>query len=139
MLGFGEKDTHAIDPTTLPIFVHVLQSASAFEIAQKVWQENVRYVMADQANRKELLRFVFNDPKCIVWVGRDQGRTDTFELVFLWDAKGKALDISEVYVLSGGEAAIGDDSRIKSLLGTILAAPAIVPAGQLPGVAPEKK
>ncbi len=128
MLGFGEKHDHSVDPTTLPIFVHALQSAEAFNLANKVWQANARYVMADPANHKELLRFVFNDPKCVVWLERDQGRTDTFELLLLWDAKGKGLDVTEVFVISNNGATVGDDTRVKSLLGTILASPAIVPA-----------
>lgn len=131
MLGFGEKHEHSVDPTTLPIFVRALQSAEAFNLAHKVWQVNARYVMADSANRKELLRFVFNDPTCVVWLERDQGRTDTYELILLWDAKGKELDVSEVFVISNNGATVGDDARVKSLLETILASPAIVPA-QIP-------
>ncbi len=128
MLGFGEKHEHSVDPTTLPIFVHALQSAEAFDLAGKVWQANARYVMADPNNRKELLRFVFDNPKCVVWLERDQGRTDTFELLLLWDAKGKDLDVTEVFVISNNGTTVGDDARVKSLLGTILASPAIVPA-----------
>lgn len=135
MLGFGDKHEHSVDPTTLPIFVHAIQSAEAFGLAEKIWQANMRYVMLDGGNRKELLRFVFNDPKCVVWLERDQGRTDTYELIFLWDAKGKELDVSEVYVISNTGAAVGDDSRVKSLLATVLASPALVPAGQQNGAA----
>jgi len=127
MLGFGDKH-HSIDPTTLPIFVHALQSAEAFDLAQKVWENNGRYVILDQSNHKELLRFVFADPACVVWLERDQGRTDTFELILLWDSEGKKEDVTEVYVLSAlAGVAIGDDSRVKSLLGAILASPSIVP------------
>lgn len=128
MLGFGDKHEHSVDPTTLPIFVHALQSAEAFALANKIWQENSRYIVVDPSNRKELLRFVFNDPKCVAWLERDQGRADTFELVLMWDAKGKALDVSEVYVISSGAVKVGDDTRAKSLLETILTSPALVPA-----------
>ncbi|HEX8762788.1 MAG TPA: hypothetical protein VF733_03435 [Candidatus Saccharimonadales bacterium] len=133
MLGFGDKHEHSVDPTTLPIFVHAVQSVEAFGLAEKVWQANGRYVMLDADNRKELLRFVFNDPKCVVWLERDQGRQDTYELILLWDAKGKEVDVSEVYVISNVGSPAGDDSRLKSLLATVLASPALVPASRQSG------
>jgi hypothetical protein len=127
MLGFGEKhDQKSIDPTTLPVFVHALNSTEAFELAQKVWQNNGRYVLSDPGNHKELLPFVFSDPACIVWLGRDKGRTDTFEMILLWDEKGDKQDLTEVYILTVG-ATTGDDSRVKDLLNAILASPSIVP------------
>lgn len=131
MLGFGDKHEHAIDPTTLPIFVHALQSAEAFDLAQKVWENNARYVVLDPANHKELMRFVFSQPTCVVWLERDQGRTDAFELVLLWDAEGKKDAVTEVYVISAlAGMKVGDDSRAKNLLSAILASPAIVPVNQ---------
>lgn len=130
MLGFGEKHAH-VDPTTLPIFVHAVQSREAFDLAQKVWDNNGRYLMQDAGNHKELLRFAFNDPACVVWLERDQGRQDTFELVLLWDGDGKKENVSEVYVISASTAtSIGDDARAKSLLSAILTSPAIVPVNQ---------
>lgn len=136
MLGFGDKHQHKVDPTTLPIFVHALQSKEAFELAQRVWQNNGRYIMIDAANHKELLRFVFNDPACVVWLERDQGRQDTFELVLLWDASGDKEDVSEVYVITSTTASpVGDDVRVKSLLDGILTSPAIVPVNNNPGAA----
>jgi hypothetical protein len=132
MLGFGDKHQH-IDPTTLPIFVHALQNSEAFGLARKIWENNARYVMFDAGNNKDLLRFVFNDPACVVWLERDKGRTDTFELVMLWDATDKKENVSEVYVLSEQAAAtIGDDARVKSLLSAILSSPAIVPVSNNP-------
>lgn len=128
MLGFGDKHAHSVDPTTLPIFVHALQSAEAFGLAQKVWENNARYMMLDAPNRKELMRFVFSDPTCVVWLLRDQGRTDTFELILMWDAEGKKEDVTEVYVLATAAGPpVGDDARVKNLLSAILASPAIVP------------
>lgn len=129
MLGFGDKHEHRVDPTTLPIFVHALKSAEAFGLAQKVWENNARYLMLDTGNRKELLRFVFADPPCVVWLERDQGRNDAFELVLLWDKKGDKQDVSEVYTLSPSTEAgsVGDDTRVKNLLNAILASPSIVP------------
>lgn len=140
MLGFGEKHSHSVDPTTLPIFVHALQSTEAFDLAHKVWENNGRYVMLDAANKKELLRFVFNDPACVVWLERDQGRQDTFELVLLWDAtEGKKEGVSEVYVISAqASGLVGDDARAKSLLSAILTSPAIVPVNQNKPAAPNQ-
>lgn len=130
MLGFGDKQEH-IDPTKLPIFVHAIQSAEAFDLAQKVWENNSRYVVLDPSNRKELMRFVFSQPTCVVWLQRDQDRTDTFEMVLMWESKDKEENVTEVYILSAlAGTAIGDDSRIKSLLSAILASPAIVPVNQ---------
>jgi hypothetical protein len=129
MLGFGEKHGNGLDPTTLPIFVHALQSKEAFDLAGKVWENNGRYVMLDNGNRKELLRFVFNDPPCVVWLGRDQGRQDTYELILLWGENGdKKQTVTEVYILTAQSAApVGDDARVKSLLSAILTSPSIVP------------
>lgn len=130
MLGFGDKH-QSIDPTTLPIFVHAIQSAEAFDLAQKVWENNSRYVIADPGNRKELMRFVFSQPTCVVWLERDHGRSDTFELILLWEGKDKEENVTEVYVISAlAGTTVGDDSRAKSLLSAILASPAIVPVNQ---------
>jgi hypothetical protein len=129
MLGFGEKKNQSIDPAILPIFVHSLQTSEAFELADKVWTANGRYIMLDPGNRKELIRFVFSDPPCVVWLGRDQGRTDTFELVLMWDAAGDKQDVTEVYVIAAqqGDTKVGDDARAKSLLSAVLTSPSIVP------------
>jgi hypothetical protein len=132
MLGFGDRQEH-IDPTKLPIFVHSIQSAEAFGLAQKVWETNGRNVISDPANHKELMRFVFSQPTCIVWLQRDQGRSDTFELVLMWEAKEKEENVTEVYVIAAlAGTTIGDDSRAKSLLSAILASPATVPVNQQP-------
>ena len=128
MLGFGDKRGPSVDPTTLPIFVHSLQSADAFTLAQKVWENNARYVVMDTTNHKELLRFVFSQPACVVWLERDQGRTDSFELIIIWEPEGKKQEVTEVYVIASlAGVALGDDSRAKDLLSAILASPAIVP------------
>lgn len=128
MLGFGDKHNHSVDPTKLPIFVHALQSTEAFTLAQKVWENNARYMMLDPSNKKELMRFVFSQPTCVVWLQRDQGRVDTFELILMWDETGNKEDVTEVYAISAAVAApVGDDTRVKSLLSAVLASPAIVP------------
>jgi hypothetical protein len=129
MLGFGDKQGHTVDPTTLPVFVHAIQSTDAFQQAQKVWENNIRYVIEDPTNHKELMRFVFSQPSCVVWLERDEGRTDIFELILMWDvADAGKEDVTEVYVISTARGTpVGDDSRAKGLLGAILASPAIVP------------
>ena len=128
MLGIGGKDKHKVDPTKLPLLVHVLQSNEAFALAEKVWQTNQRYQRIDQANRKELQRFVFANPACVAWLQRDMGRSDCFELVLLWD-NTDSEDVTEVYALcKAAGPQVGDDIRAKSLLGAMLAAPATVPA-----------
>ena len=129
MLGFGEKQGR-IDPTKLPIFVHAIQSADALTLATKVWDNNGRYVIVDPTNKKELMRFVFSQPTCVVWLQRDQGRIDTYELVLMWEGKAREENVTEVYVISAGSTPVGDDSRAKSLLSAILASPAIVPVNQ---------
>ena len=125
---FGPAKKH-IDPTKLPIFVHAVQSADAFALCQKVWQTNKRTMLVDSTNRKEFLHFVFTDPACVVWMQRDLHRTDTFELILLWE--GKKDDITEVYVLSASGPSTGDDTRAKSLLTAILSMPSVVPASNM--------
>lgn len=129
MLGFGDKHAHSVDPTTLPIFVHVIQSSEAFDLAQKVWKNNESHAVQDAANRKELLRFVFSQPACVVWLEHDQGRSDTFELILMWDkVEGAKEGVTEVYVIAAaGDTPVGDDSRAKGLLNAILTSPSIVP------------
>lgn len=127
MLGFGDKQEH-IDPTKLPIFVHSIQSAEAFGLAQKVWENNSRYIIPDPSNNKELMRFVFSQPTCVVWLQRDQGRLDTFELVLMWEGKEADDNVTEVYVIASlAGTTIGNDKRANDLLSAILASPAIVP------------
>jgi hypothetical protein len=124
MLGFGDKSGH-VDPTKLPILLLVIQNAEAFALAEKIWSINGRYMLLDAANNKELMRFVFSQPACVAWLQRDKGRSDTYELVLMWD--NKKDDVTEVYILSQGQTPVGDASRAASLLNSILASPATVP------------
>lgn len=117
---------HKKDTGTLPIFVHALQSADAFNLAQKVWEANTHALLVDPANHKEFMQFRFTQPECVVWLQRDQGRTDTFELILMWDVKKEEL--TEVYVISAlAGVSIGDDRRAKDLLNAILTMPSTVP------------
>jgi hypothetical protein len=127
MLGFGDKQER-IDPTKLPVFVHAIQNAESFSLIQNVWTNNNRYIILDPTNNKELMRFVFSKPNCVVWLERDRGRTDTYELILIWEGESGASSITEVYVISSTEGySVGDDTRIKSLLNAILTSPSIVP------------
>ena len=113
----------------LPIFVHSLQSAVAFDLAQKVWQVNIGIMRSDVANGKEFERFVFSNPECVAWLQRDIGRTDTFELILVWSKKDVGL--TEVYSISAiANAALGDDTRARQLLEKMLVTPATVPVNQ---------
>lgn len=131
MLGFGDKHGNHVDPTKLPIFVHSLQNNDTLALTQKVWEANNRYLLLDPANKKELLRFVFADPACVIWLQRDQGRTDTYEFILLWDAVGDKEQITEVYVISAASSQpLGDVERVTSLLQTVLSSAATVPVNQ---------
>ena len=127
MFGKGESDKE-VDTGRVPFLVHALRSGEAFALAEKVWQENHRYLRFDRQGNKELLRFVFSKPPCVVWLQRDKDRADTYELILVWE--GKDADITEVYVISNADATqkAGDDARAQSLLKAILSNPATVPA-----------
>lgn len=118
-----------IDPTKLPIFVHTIAGKEAFALCSKVWEANKRTLLQDSVNRKDFLHFVFANPSCVVWLQREAGRQDTFELILLWE--GKQENVTEVYVISSKEGdVLGDDTRAKSLLTAILSMPAVVPVVQ---------
>ncbi|HJQ08343.1 MAG TPA: hypothetical protein VJ836_02555 [Candidatus Saccharimonadales bacterium] len=122
MFGLTKKLT----TDKLPIFVHAIESVETFLLAQKVWQANTRAMRVDPANRKELLHFTFPRPACTVWLLRDQGRDDCFELIMMWQDKEH---LSEVYVIAPSHARrVGDDSRAKQLLNAILSSPSTVPS-----------
>lgn len=126
MFGQG-KQTH-IDSKKLSVFVHDVRVTETHDLCQKVWETNARNIVQDQANKKDLLRFVFSNPTCIVWLQRDIGQTDSSEMVLLWDdAAGEP--ITEVYVVSKPESEPrGDSTRATQLLNAILSSPATVPA-----------
>lgn len=128
MLGLGDKEGH-IDPTKLSVFVHDIKDGETYGMTQKVWDNNARYVVVDQTNHKELMRFMFSNPTCVVWLQRDQGRSDTYEMVLIWEGKSREDTVTEVYVISApaDSAPIGDTARAKSLLSAMLASPSIVP------------
>lgn len=122
MFGTGEKSDIS---DQLPVAVHVVRSAGAFASAQKLWGVNARTVYQDQASGKEVLHFELLNPKTIIWLQRDNGRTDEFEVVMAW--KDNAALIAEVFVLLPGPEPAGDDGFLKQVFGALLANPATVP------------
>src|SRR5438045_3580015 len=108
---FGSTKKH-IDTDKLTVQLHVVASATAFQLVQKVWGENARSLRTDPESGKEFLHFVYTNPKCVVWLQRDVGRKDSFELVVRWED-----DVHEVYVIQNAtDVPVGNDQRAKDLL-----------------------
>jgi hypothetical protein len=124
MLGLDKKQA---DDDTLPVFVHVVQSNDAFAVAKKLWDENVRLLHINQSTGKEFLRFTYARPACNVWLQRDQGREDMFELLLLWKDGQRT---TEVYMLApqASQHTSGDVERLNAVLNAMLTTPSIVPA-----------
>ncbi len=125
MFGSSSKQ-HDIKEDVLTVQVHTVSSPDAFKMAQKIWGENSRLLRADANNGKEYLHFAYASPKCVVWLQRDQGRTDAFELVVLWEEGGQ----HEVYVITASTPVTNNDKRAQELLHSILTIPSIVPSGE---------
>jgi hypothetical protein len=119
MLGMFKKKPQA---DKLTVQVHVVGSSSAFGLAEKIWAENQRTLLHDPATGKEFLHFAYANPKCVVWLQRDPGRHQLFELVVHWAAD----DIHEVYVVLNTPQPDGDDKRAQQLLNSVLSTPSIV-------------
>ena len=123
MFGLSKKEP-ASDKLTVQ--VHAIASAEAYGLAQKIWNENLRTLHVDQYARKEFLHFGYANPKCVVWLQRDQNRNNPFELVVRWEVD----KTHEVFVISNtGAEKIGDDSRAVALLNSMLTTPSIVLTG----------
>ena len=105
----------------LSVQVHVVASQEAFKLAQKLWDENARTLRVDEQARKEFLHFGYANPKCVIWLQRDQGRVDTFELIVRWEAD----KTHEVYALTSGQTS-GDEARITATLNSMLTTPSVV-------------
>jgi hypothetical protein len=134
MLGFGQRQqAMAVNDSKLPIYVQVVQDAGTFALAQKAWQNNERGVRLDPGTRKEFLRFELLQPAQVVWLQRDQNRTDVFEMILVW---GEGERFADVYVLSVGNLPPkeGDPTHLGNLLQGILALPSTVPLKQKRGM-----
>src|SRR3981189_1500666 len=105
MFGIGKKEPGS---DQLSVQVHVVASAEAYGLAQKIWNENVRTLHLDQRTGKEFLHFGYNNPKCVIWLQRDQNRNNPFELIVRWEEEKN----HEVCIISntGGESS-GDATR----------------------------
>jgi hypothetical protein len=122
---FGSKKQVA---DTLPVTVHSLCSAEAFANAKKLWSVNARTVYADQAAGKEVLHFSLVNPKTVMWLQRDTGREDAFELIVSWQEDHTTF--TDIYVILGGPERIGDDQYVRQLLEGLLTSAATVPFTQ---------
>ena len=119
---FGSKKPR---DDSLPVSVHVVKSAEAFQAAQKVWDVNARTLYQDPGSEKELLHFSLVKPDTVIWLERDKGRTDVFELVMSWQENARVM--ADVFILLPGPDKAGDDSFLKKVLGALLTTPATVP------------
>jgi hypothetical protein len=110
----------------LTVQVHVVGNAEVFALAQKIWDENQRNLRGDQASGKEFLHFAYANPKCVVWLQRDHGRHQLFELVVHWESNDN--NMHEVFVVLNTPQPDGDATRAKQLLKSVLSTPSIVPS-----------
>jgi len=118
MFGFKKKQ----QADKLTVQVHVVGSAPAFRVAEKIWAENARTMKQDPVTGKEFLHFAYANPKCVVWLQRDPGRHQLFELVVHWQAD----NMHEVFVLLNTPKPDGDDARARQVLQSVLSTPSIV-------------
>jgi len=125
MLGFGSNRKQQDDH--LPVLVQVIQDNSAFTLAQKVWQENLRAVRVEPTTHKEFLRFGLVKQGQAVWFERDQGREDSFELILTWHAEGDRF--ADIYVItpSNVQGSSGDVAYIGKVFEALLTTPATLP------------
>lgn len=111
----------------LTVQVHAIGSQHAFGLAHQILVANARTLRLDPASGKEFLHFAYAQPHCTVWLQRDHGRSDVYELIVRWEDQG----VHEVYVITNTVQPIGNDQRLQQLLHSVLTVPSIVPtAGQ---------
>jgi len=124
MFGLNKKESPS---DKLTVRVRVVASKETFGLAQKIWDENIRTLHVDQVARKEFLHFGYAQPKCVVWLMRDQNRSNPFELIVRWEED----KTHEVCIISntGGETS-GDDTRAKAILTSMLTTPSVVLSNQ---------
>ena len=123
MFGLG-KNEPATDK--LSVQVHIVTGDEAFQLAQKIWDENARTLHLDEQTDKEFLRFGYANPKCAVWLQRDRGRSDIFELIVRWEAD----KTHEVFALSPGQPT-DNEQRAKDVLNSMLTTPSVVLSSNL--------
>jgi hypothetical protein len=119
MFGLGKK---APKNDKLTVQVQVVSSSTAFAMAQKLWAENARTVRFDQQAGKEFLHFGYVNPKCVIWLQRDHGRANSFELIVRWEEAAT----HEVCIIGNDSSPSGNDARVKALLHSMLTTPSVV-------------
>jgi hypothetical protein len=122
MFGLTKKTPKSDE---LTVQVHVAGSHEAWQLAQKIWNENQRNLRSDSSTGKDFLHFAYANPKCVVWLQRDRNHQTFMELVVRWEHDG----LHEVFVLYNTGEPEGDDTRAKQLLNSVLSTPSIVPSG----------
>ena len=127
MLGMGRSQDRQQHADRLPVLVEIIQNRVTFALAQKIWDLNARYVRRGAANHKEFLRFGMVDSKQAVWLERDTGRRDAFELILTWWENG--AQFADIYAIipAPGAGSSGDDTYAKQVLDALLSAPATLP------------
>lgn len=113
---------------SLPVTVHSVRSAEAFQAAQKLWSVNARHVFSDQQSGKELLHFALVNPRTVMWLQHDIGRQDAFELIVSWQEKKTML--TDIYVILPGPEKVGNDTYPRQVLGGLLTTAATMPFNQ---------
>jgi len=124
---FGSKKQVAT-ADTLPVTVHAIRSTEAFTAAQKLWNVNIRNVFADDQSKKEVLHFSLVTPRTVMWVQRDAGRTDEFELIISWQ-ENKAV-LTDIHIILPGPEKAGDDTYVRQVLEGLLTTASTVPFAQ---------
>jgi len=125
---FGHKKSQ---DDTLPVTVQVVRSADAYNEAGKLWNNNSRGVVVDSATKKEVLHFSLVQPKTVMWVQRDVGRTDAIELIISWQDDHSV--IAEVFVILPGPDKAGDDTYVRRVLEGLMTTASTVPFNQTEG------
>jgi hypothetical protein len=120
---FGHTNHHP-KQEGLNVQVHTAVSNTCFGTAQKIWGENMRSLKIDEVLGKEMMHFAYASPRCTVWLERDRGRVNAFELIVRWQDSG----VYEVYtIVRGDEGANATHGRLQELLHSVLTVPSIVP------------
>ncbi len=130
MFGLGNKHAQR-DDSKLPVYVQAVDSPAAFALAVKLWTLNERGVQTDESTGKEFLHLGLIKPAQAVWVQRDVGRTDTFEIILTWDESRERY--ADIYVVSDRPADVfaTNDEHARQLLNGLLTAPSTLPAAQV--------
>lgn len=125
MLGLGKSNDSNKD--SLPILVNTIQDLETFSLVQKLWDANSHNVRIGSKNNKEYMRFGLVGSKQAVWLERNQGRKDSFEMILVWEEKNEKLYYVFSIVPSQPGISSGDSSYAKQILNTLLSTPATLP------------